>query len=761
MARRLKRKLNLSRLFFFLLGIAILGAGCVVAVVLFSSIRDLPVINPGALESSASTMIYDKNGNLLTNVGLKNSVPVELQDIPDNVKNAFLAIEDPDFYQHHGISIRGIARAAWSDLTSRQILEGGSTITQQLVKISFLSPEQTAKRKIQEIILAFQVERRYTKDEILEMYLNNIYLGQGTYGIQAAAQTFFGKDVGELNLEEGALLAGLPQAPSAYDPFKIYTLKAQEKEQHIKTVMSRRNTVLDMMLKNNFISQQKADQAKDMELKLDTKEVSQRQYPYPYYLDYVTEKLIEKYGEAEVFKGGLKVYTALDPKIQQVAEAAMSRSANFPSSGADANGVMQPQGAAVVLDPHTGHIVALVGGREHTQKRSWNRASQTTRQPGSAFKPIAAYGPAIEYQGLGTASVIDDVPVSYGSYSPRNSDGVFRGLITLREALTRSVNIVAIKLLSDHVGISNAIRFASGLGIKLDPDVHGLSMALGGLHEGVTPLQMAGAYGAFANQGVYIEPTAIIRVEKEDGVILDQHVPKQRSAMKATTAFLLTDMLNSAIQSGTGTGAQIGRPAAGKTGTTDDGKDIWFVGYTPELVAAVWIGYDTPTAMPQAFGGMYPARIWKEIMSKALSGLPVRDFTRPDGVISATVDSKSGLLPGPNTPSDSLVTDLFAEGTVPSAQDNVHVFVEVCAASGQLPNQYCPDRVIKPMIKLPYQVPATVLDYAQREPTETCTLHGQGITPGQTSVPVNPAIPVTKTPSAKTNQPAAQSGKGQ
>lgn len=758
MARRLKRKLNLSRLFFLLLVIAFLGAGCVGAVVLFSSIKDLPVISPGALESGASTMIYDKDGNLITNVGLKNSVPVDLQEVPDHVKNAFLAIEDPAFYQHHGISFRGIARAAWSDLTSRQIIEGGSTITQQLVKISFLTLDQTVKRKVQEIILAFQVERRYTKDEILEMYLNNIFFGEGAYGIQAAAQTFFGKDVSELTLEEGALLAGLPQAPSAYNPFKIYTLEGQEKEKQINTVLSRRKAVLNSMVKNNFISQEQADQAKDTELKLDTNEVSQRQYPYPYFLDYVTEQLIEKYGEAEVFKGGLKVYTSLNPKIQQIAEAAMSRSSNFPSSSADANGVMQPQGATVVLDPHTGHIVALVGGREHTQKRSWNRASQTTRQPGSAFKPIAAYGPAIEYLGRGAASVVDDVPVSFGSYSPRNSDGVFRGLLTLREALTRSVNIVAVKLLND-TGINNAVRFASGLGIKLDPDVHGLSMALGGLHEGVTPLQMAAAYGAFANQGVYIEPTAIIRVEKQDGIILDQYVPKQRSAMKASTAYLITDMLSSVIQSGTGTGAQIGRPAAGKTGTTDDGKDIWFVGYTPELATAVWIGYDTPTAMPTAYGGMYPARIWQEIMSKALSGQPVQDFNRPGGVVSATVDRKSGLLPGPNTPADSLVTDLFAEGTIPTEQDNVHVFVEVCATSGQLTSQYCPDRVIKPLVKLPYQVPATVLDYAQRVPTETCTLHGQGSIPGKTGDPINPAIPVTKPP--KNNQTADQKDKDQ
>lgn len=645
-----------------------------------------------------------------------------------------MAIEDPTFYEHHGISIRGILRAAWTDLTAGEIIEGGSTITQQLVKISFLTPEQTVKRKIQEIIIALQIERHYPKDHILELYLNSIYLGEGAYGIQAAAKTYFGKDVGELTLEEGALLAGLTQAPSAYNPYKIYTLKDQEKDEHLKTVISRRNIVLDKMVQHNYISRQEAEQAKKAELKLDTNEVARNQYPYPYYLDYVTEQLIEKYGEAVVFKGGLKVYTALNPAIQQAAENALSNSSNFPSSAADANGVMQPQGAVAVLDSRTGQIVALVGGREHTHKRSWNRASQSTRQPGSAFKPIAVYGPAIEYNGLGAASVIDDVPVSYGSYSPKNSDGIFRGLITLRQAITSSVNVVAVKVLHDIVGIDNAIRFASGLGIDLDPNVHGLSMALGGLHEGVTPLQMAAAYSAFANQGVYIEPTAILRVEKADGVILEQYAPKQRTAMKATTAYLLTNMLTSVIQSGTGTNAQIGRPAAGKTGTTDDGKDIWFVGYTPELTAAVWIGYDTPTAMPQAYGGTYPAGIWRSIMSKALSGLPVRDFTRPNGVVYAKVDSKSGLLPGPNTPADSLVTDLFVEGTVPTEQDNVHVFVEVCAESGHLPTQYCPDRIIKPMIKLPYQVPASVLDYALRAPTTTCTLHTQ-------HTPVNPAIP--------------------
>lgn len=736
--RRRKRKLNSRRLFFLTFCLAFLCIGFIGCGLVYSSARNIPKLTPSSLESAVQTMIYDKNGNLVTQIGTKNSVPIDIDDVPDNVKNAFLAIEDPSFYQHYGFSLRGIARAAWKNLGSGSIKEGGSTITQQLVKVSFLTDEQSFKRKIQELILALQIERQYTKDEILEMYLNNTYLGEGAYGVQAAAQVYFGKDIKKgLELEEAALLGGLPQAPSAYSPYL-----------NPKAALSRRNAVLDSMAKHNFVSKSEAETAKAAELSIDTKTPAERQYPYPYFLDYLTDELIDKYGETEVFKGGLKVYTTLDQNVQQIAEAAMASNSNFPSSATDANNQLQPQGAVVVLDPHTGHVRALVGGREHTQMRQWNRAIQTTRQPGSAFKPIAAYGPAIEYKGMGPASVVDDIPVNYGPYEPRNNDGRFRGLITLRTALTQSVNIVAVKLLMDEVGIDGAVKFASGLGISLDPQSHGASMALGGLYHGVTPLQMAGAYGAFANQGVYIEPTIITRVENADGIIREQSHPKEHTAMKASTAYLITNMLRSVVQSGTGTGAQIGRPAAGKTGTTDDGKDIWFVGYTPELVAAVWIGYDNPTAMPQAYGGTYPARIWREIMSNALSDVAVKDFTRPDGLVAAEVDSKSGLLPGPNTPSDSVITDLFAAGTVPEESDNIHVLVEICAASGLLPSTQCPDRVVKSLIQLTYSVPASVEDYELRVPEEICTVHSSGkpLNPAITNPGVNPALPTDTKP---------------
>lgn len=719
--RKPKRKLNIFRLAILLLVLVVVIGGGISIGLVFASVKDMPALSPEMLESGASTMIYDKDGKLITQIGIRNSVPVDIKEVPEQVKNAFLSIEDPGFYKHHGISIRGIARAAVNDIISGSRGEGGSTITQQLVRISMLSPEKTLKRKIQEAVLAIQVERRYTKDEILEMYLNNVYLGEGAYGIQAASQTYFAKKIDKLELDEAALIGGLPQAPSAYSPFN-----------DPKAAIARRNDVLDSMVKNKCITADEAEKAKGKELKLETKEVASRQYPYPYFLDYITDELIEKYGEDEFYKGGLKVYTTMDPDIQLIAETAMARTANFPASNPDENGMLQPEGAAVVLDPGTGYIRAMVGGREHTQRRQWNRSTHTARQPGSAFKPIAAYGPAIEYKGLGPASVVDDAPVSYGSYAPRNFDGRYRGLITLRTALTNSINVAAVKIMVDYVGIDNAIKFASNLGIKLDSSAHGASMALGGLDKGVTPLQMASAYGAFANMGTYIEPIAILKVEKTDGVVLEQTIPKQRQVMKPTTAYLVTDMLKSVVERGTGTGAQIGRPAAGKTGTTDEGKDLWFVGYTPELVTAVWIGYDQPTAMPQAYGGTYPTRIWQEIMSKALSDVPVRSFSMPSGIVTSTVDGKSGLLPGPNTPGDSLVTDMFAEGTVPTVTDTVHGYVEVCAASGLLPTSFCPDRVMKPLIKLPYSVPSIVEDYSLRAPTESCNIHGPGKTPANT-----------------------------
>jgi len=336
----------------------------------------------------------------------------------------------------------------------------------------------------------------------------------------------------------------------------------------------------------------------------------------------------------------------------------------------------------MVLDPHTGQIKAMTGGRDNTKKQQFNRASQSFRQPGSAFKPIAVYGPAVEYKGAGPNSVVDDSPVKYGSYEPHNYDGQYRGLITYRKALANSVNVAAVKILMHTVTIPTAIKFAANLGIILDPKVHGASMALGGLHTGVSPLQMAGAYSAFANLGVYIEPAAIIKIERPDGTIIDK-VPEQHQAMKPATAYLVTDMLKSVVQSGTGTRARLNRPAAGKTGTTDDGKDIWFTGYTPELVGVVWIGYDTPKAMPLAFGGTYPAQIWREIMSNSLQYEPVKDFPKPEGLENIPADKEPGLFNRFRTPKRNPVTNPFG-GHNDSKETGKNVYDEPKPAPARL-----------------------------------------------------------------------------
>jgi len=711
-----RRKLKPGRLLIFLgLLIIMLLSGAVLGLVAIS-IKDIPAWNSDALTSSNATTIYDRNNNLVAKIGTENRVPLSINEIPDIVQDAFLSAEDHRFYQHHGFDFWGIMRAAFKDITGGGIREGASTITQQLVKLTFLTQEQTFKRKIQELILSLQVEHYYSKPEILEMYLNKIYFGQGAYGIQSASQTYFKKDAKDLTLAEAAYLAGIIKSPNYYDPFAEKDTPSDQPHQG----KLRQKTVLQLMAEYGVISQEEADNAYEEEFSFSK---NPTKYPYPYFVDYVTEKLIETYGEDIVYNSGMKVYTTLDPKIQTAAEEVLADNNNFPPP---INDKERPQAAVVVLDPTNGHIRAIVGGREHTSRLGWNRATREPgRQPGSTFKPIIDYGPAIEFLGMGPATVIDDAPVKYGNYVPPNFDNKYKGLITLRTALINSINIVAVKLLVEHVTIPKAIEFASRLGIDIDIKSVGASLALG--TEEVTPLQMASAYSAFANNGVYNEPVAILKIHSLDGTVLEEYKPRPKQAMKQTTAYLMTNMMESVTSEGTGQYAHLDRPTAGKTGTTDDGKDIWFVGYTPDLVAAVYMGYDNPTPMKEAFGGGFPAKIFNKIMTQAHSGLPVKHFKRPPGLVSATVDSKSGLLPGPNTPPNHMVTDLFVEGTVPTEIDNTHVMVEVCADSGLLANKSCPNKVLRNLIQLPYTVPENVADFNERVPTKTCDIHSDNI----------------------------------
>ena len=497
----------------------------------------------------------------------------------------------------------------------------------------------------------------------MELYLNQIYFGAGAYGVQAAAQTYFGKNVEQLNLAESAMLAGLPKSPNYYSPFNS-----------MKAARERQATVLDQMVKYGYLDQATADKNKSVPIKIavdppkpDPKakqDPKQKDKDFDvsasYFIEYVTSQLIDKYGADTVYKEGLKIYTSIDLDLQKSAEKAMRE---LPVMSVDKNGLQQPQGALVSIDTHTGYVKAMVGGRG-TDK--FNRAVLAERQPGSAFKPFV-YLTALD-AGKSPASIIDDKPFRVGGYAPMNYDRTFKGPITLRTALALSRNIPAVKL-AQEVTPERVVRNAQNMGITtlVTSGSHNditLAMALGGLTRGVTPLDIASAFGVLANQGVRVEPVTILKVVDRNGKVLEQHVPKEKMVVNERVAFLLTDMLRGVIQYGTGTGANIGRPAAGKTGTTDEHKDAWFVGYTPEISTSVWIGFDSDGTLDGQTGGEIPATIWRLYMQQATAKLPVKDFPRPRGIISATVSTKDGGLITDPKNKDS-ITDYFIEGTQP------------------------------------------------------------------------------------------------
>ncbi|WP_196594340.1 transglycosylase domain-containing protein [Pectinatus sottacetonis] len=578
---------------------------------------------PGMIDDitpSASSQIYDVHGTLITNIhAVENRVPVPLAKIPLNLQNAFIANEDARFYEHFGIDPRGILRALWANITNHEIAEGGSTITQQLAKNAYLTQDRTIKRKIQEVFLALQLEHKYTKQEILEKYLNQIYFGQGAYGVQAAAQTYFGKDVSKLDLSECAMLAGIPRSPNYYSPLD-----------NPKAAKQRKTVVLEEMLKHNYITNSQFQQANNEALKLHPKKSTANFKIASYFVDYVTQKLIDKYGADKVYKEGLKIYTTLDLNMQRDAEAAMKK---LPNSRKDKNGLEQPQGALIAIDPHTGYIKAMVGGRG-TDK--FNRATMAVRQPGSAFKPFV-FATAFE-NNMSPNTLVDDAPIKIGSWQPQNDEHTFSGLVNIRQIATHSINIPTIKL-AYSLGIDRVLDTAQKLGIStlvLDgaSNDRNLAAALGGLTKGVTPFDMAAAYSAFDNDGVYIKPTPIIKIVDRNGKVIEQNQPEKHQAITQRSAHLVTSILQDVITHGTGRGANINRPAAGKTGTTDDYKNAWFVGYTPELVTAVWVGCDDNTKMPGMYGGTVPATIWKTFMTSALAAVRPTAFSQPTSLSS-------------------------------------------------------------------------------------------------------------------------------
>lgn len=560
-----------------------------------------------------SSQIYDSSGNEIATIhATENRLKVDLEDIPIPLQHAFIAVEDNRFYEHNGVDPRGLLRAVWANIRSNEIAEGGSTITQQLAKNAYLSQERTFQRKIQEMFLAMQLEKQYTKREILELYLNQIYFGMGAYGVEAAARTYFGKDVQDLDLAECAMLAGIPKSPNYYSPFN-----------NLDASKERRAVVLDQMVKYGYLSNSEAKNAKLEEVQLAVQAPPEEIKPGAYFIDYVTQVLIDRYGADMVYKEGLKIYTTIDMDLQKMAEQVVAD--HLPVYGEDANGIVQPQASLVAIDPSNGFIKVMVGGRGTDQ---FNRATLAERQPGSAFKPFV-FAAALE-SGFTPDTMIDDSPITINGWSPQNDSRRFSGPVSLRTVATFSMNVPTVKI-AQKLGMDKPIYYAQEMGITsfvLDGDVNdrNLATSLGGLTKGITPLELTSAYGTFANKGVHVPCTAITQVLDRNGKILEQALPEGRVVLNEDAAADLTSMLEDVVTKGTGRGAQIGRPAAGKTGTTSDYHDAWFVGYTPDLVAGVWIGMDDNSPLDGIMGGQTPATIWQAFMTNALASVPVHDF---------------------------------------------------------------------------------------------------------------------------------------
>lgn len=590
----------------------------------FSSLFAPPNMDETLIPDAAS-QFYDINGNVIyTTLSEERRVPVSIDKIPKHVQQAFIAIEDNRFYEHSGIDYRGTARALVSTLSGREV-QGGSTITQQLAKNAFLTQERSIIRKIKEAFIAKELEHKYTKDEILTMYLNQIYFGQGAYGIESASLYYFGKHVQNLDISEAATLAAIPKSPNYYNPFE-----------NPKESKNRQELVIDQMVKYGFISADSAAKAKAKKMVYSTSH-KQQNNPRGYFFDMISQKVIAVVGADALYKGGLKIYTTLDMDMQLAAEKAMR---HLPNYYTDSKKLTQPQMALAAVDPKTGYVKAMIGGRGQDK---FNRATLAVRQPGSAFKPFV-YLTAMQ-NGFTPASIIEDKEEEFAKgWKPQNSDMQWHGKVSLRTALKRSLNVPTIKL-AREVGVDKIVANVEKMGITtlVDSGAYSdvnLAMALGGLSKGVNPLEMASAYGVLATNGLYNKPIALLKIVDRDGKVLYQAKPQSKRVVDAASAYLTTNMLEDVLVSGTGGGMGIGRPAAGKTGTTDTYIDAWFVGYTPDLSTAVWVGDDNNKPMQRMYGSGAPLSIWHEFMINALASTPRTGFSNPGVAVPAEPEIK-------------------------------------------------------------------------------------------------------------------------
>ncbi len=651
--------------------------------------KDLP--SPSKINSKLSeqsTQIFDRNGKLLYEVhGNENRILVDWDEMPQNVKDATVAIEDKNFYKHHGFDVKRIFGSFIFNILHNDKSQGGSTITQQYIKNALLSSEKSYSRKIKEFMLAIMIEQMYSKEDILKMYLNEIPYGSNAYGIQVAAKTYFNKDAKDLTLEESAILAALPNAPTYYSPYG----------QHKDELIERKNLVLDLMAKQKYISKEEAEAAKKRPIAFSNNVYGN--ITAPHFVMYVKEQLIEKYGENTVNTGGLKVYTTLDLEKQEIAEAAVKKYGEKNTTRYNASNA-----SLVAMDPKTGQVLAMVGSRDFFNKDIDGNVNVAimNRQPGSSFKPYA-YATLFKKNGWGAGSTVYDLKTDFGGgYSPNNYEGGFMGPMSIRRALQGSRNVPAVKVLY-MAGVKNTIATARDMGITTlnDSADYGLSLVLGAGE--VKLLDHTGAYGVFANGGVKKDTTVFMKIEDNKGKTLEEYKDNSgKRVLDPQIAYLISNILSDDASRtyifGRNSDLSLGRrPAAAKTGTTDSYKDAWTMGYTPSLVAGVWAGNNDGTPMSRGSGGFaVAAPIWNEFMNKALAGTKAEHFGRPSGIKTVTLDSITGKKP--TSSSKKTTTDIFPSWyKVPYAGESSEY--KVNPATGKLVNDSCPPAEITTVTK--------------------------------------------------------------
>jgi len=642
-------------LLFLLLSLLLAGAA---AAFYFAFVFDLPRLttlkdyNPYLVSE-----VYSQDDVLIGEFFIERRAVVPLAKMPRMLINAFVAAEDARFFEHHGIDYWRILGATFRNIEAFDVVQGGSTITQQIAKSFFLTPERSFTRKIKEAILAQRIESYLTKNEILFLYLNQIYLGEGAYGAGAAAKIYFGKTVENLTLAECAMMAGLPPAPNSLSPFRN-PKKARERQLY----------VLNRMLEKQMVTPVQAIRAQGEEIRLRPKGL--RGNDAPYVLEMVRQHVEEKYGKDLLYKGGLKIYTTINAQMQASAQTAVLKGLEeYEGRGKKSKDRVQVQGALIAMDPQTGFILAMVGGRDFSASQ-FNRATQAKRQAGSVFKPIV-HAAALD-KGFTPATIIVDEPLAYVDvpgkepWEPKNFDREFWGPITMRKALTFSRNIPTVKI-AQAIGLDYLIQYAKNLGIKskLEPN---LSLALGSAN--LSLLELTSAFGVFASQGYRAEPIFLTQIRDKDGNILEEVEPVAIEVISPQTAYLIASMMQSVIQEGTGQRAKaLGRPAAGKTGTTNDYRDAWFIGFIPNhLVTGAWIGYDIEKPLGSYETGAVAALpIWLEFMKEATAKKTIENFPIPEGIVFVKIDAATGepIPPGRSNPSVRAIFECFKEGTAP------------------------------------------------------------------------------------------------